>query len=138
MDYWIQNSDFSNPTGIGESEPVESVRQLMNILTEYDWAKENAYEEKCLANNDSCCPAGIGIVAEDGHLLHICPKVKKGTVDVHFQHSVSIKILGFIKWNKSQWTTYEKIPFAKLESAVKSFLANDYAAISTTFKKYEA
>ena len=137
MNYWIQNSDFSNPTGLGESELVESAGQLLGILAEYDWAKENAYEEKCLAkNNDDCCPAGIGIVSDEGHILHICPKMTKGTAVVHLHHEVSTKILGFIKSTKDQVTTFENVPQSKLESAIKNFLANEYAAILDAFKAY--
>jgi len=138
VEYWIQNSDYSNPTGLGESEPVQSAKQITDIIRDYDWAKENAYEEKCMANNDDCCPAGIGLVADDGYILHICPQAKLGTAMVHFHHDVPAKVLGFIKSTKSQVTTYEKIPLTKLESAIKNFLATDYDAIIGSFQGYKS
>jgi len=136
VNFWIQNSDYSNPTGLGESEPVQSVKQIADILRDYDWANENAYEEKCMANNNDCCPAGIGIVADDGYILHICPQTKLGTATINFHHRGPTKILGFIKSSKTQVTTYEKIPLTKLESAIKNFLAAEYEAIIGSFKGY--
>ena len=134
--YWIQNSDYSNPTGLGESEPVKSAKQILDVLMNYDWAKENAYEDKCLANEENCCPAGIGLVAQDSHILHICPNAKLYSATVYFHHRVSAKVLGFIKTSKIQTTTYEKIPLTKLESPIKNFLAGEYETILKSFHGY--
>jgi hypothetical protein len=136
VEYWIQNSDFSNPEGLSENEPVQSAKQIVAILREYDWARENAYEEKRLMEDGDCCPAGIGIMAEDGHIFHICPKAKLGKAIVYFHHQVPAKIFGFINFSKSQITTYEDVPLTKLESAIKKFLANEYDAITGYFQGY--
>ena len=79
MEYWIQNSDFSSPEGLSENEPVQSAKQIIEIILAYDWARENAFEEERMAGDGDSCPAGIGIMADDGHILHMCPKATQGT-----------------------------------------------------------
>ena len=138
MEYWIQNSDFSSPEGLSENEPVQSAKQIIEIILAYDWARENAFEEERMAGDGDSCPAGIGIMADDGHILHMCPKATQGTATIYFHHKVPAKFLGFISISKTQITTYEKIPLAKLESAVRNFLANEYGAIIGSFQGYKS
>lgn len=138
ISYWIQNSDFSNPGGLGDSNPFESVAHFMGILQTYDWAKENAYEDKCMANDDPCCPAGIGIVKPCGHILHICPNAKNQSGLVSLHHKKPGKLFGLIKMKRTTVSDFENVPRSKFEACVKNFMASDYNQILRPLDRYAA
>jgi len=136
--YWIQNSDYSNPTGLSESELVTSAAQVIEVFNGYDWAKENAYQARCEEGGSDCCPAGMGIVKTAGVILHICPNVESKTAVMHMHYPVPTKLLGFIKTQKASLTTFSDVPWPMIADVISKFLEDDYDAISETLERYAA
>lgn len=67
--YWIQHADFS----CDEFDPVDHI-QGPKIIQSVDWKKELAIQEDRKASGKETCDPGVGFVATDGRILHICPK----------------------------------------------------------------
>jgi hypothetical protein len=87
MNVWIQRHDFSS-----EERDDLSLKDAERILRDFDWLSER---EKQSRSVDGGCDPGLGLVRQDGRILHICP----GPDDrcyLHYHYPETRKILGFI------------------------------------------
>lgn len=130
VSYWIQNSDFSNPTGLDDSNPFQSVAHILQMIETYDWGRENAYEKKSHASADDCCPAGIGIVKPGGTMLHICPVAVDRTAQIHLHYKTEVKLLGLIKTTKGVVNSFENVAWSLFEPIIELFIKSDYDKIA--------
>ena len=76
--YWIQRADFS----ASDHETVTS-EGAIEVLRSHNWEAESRLQAEFEAAGKECCPPGIGFLASDGPILHICPTIG-GTSMVHF------------------------------------------------------
>jgi len=125
--YWIQNSDFSSPSELSGNDKVESKEHILSILATYDWAAQNAYEKSCLEQNGDCAPAGLGLIAKPGVILHICPKSSTKTALIHLHD----------QQNGTQVKSYQNVPFDYFETIVSDFLQEDISQIKSTLEGYK-
>lgn len=123
--YWIQNSDFSMSAEISETEPVHSAEQILEALENYDWRAQNTYEDKCLKQKSDCAPAGLGLVARPGVILHICPRPANQQAMVHLHIN-------------GQSATYVNVPDSYYPEIVKLFLDENYSEVSTTLESFKS
>lgn len=66
--YWIQRSDFSST-----DFPAVDAESAIGILQSHDWQAELEFERARNESGLESCPPGIGLVAGDGRVLHLCP-----------------------------------------------------------------
>ena len=99
---WIQRADFSSSE---EKEEVSSA-QAARAFTQHDWVGEAELERKLASKGQDLCPPGIGFVAEDGGILHVCPH-ERGTM-IHLHYSDVRKWLGIIPISRDKVLSVEK------------------------------
>lgn len=66
--YWIQRADFSST-----DFPAVDAESAIRILHAHDWQTELEFERVRNESGLESCSPGIGLVACDGRVLHICP-----------------------------------------------------------------
>lgn len=76
--YWIQQADYTST----EYDPVD-VGTAIRILRSHDWPAALEFEREREAAGLETCPPGIGFVADQNRILHICPG-RGGTALVHY------------------------------------------------------
>jgi len=88
--YWIQRADFSAT----DYDPIE-VADGIRAFERHDWRGELDLYSELESNGAECCPPGIGFVAADGTILHICPN-SDGRATVHYHFTGTLKFFGLI------------------------------------------
>jgi hypothetical protein len=87
MKIWIQLHDYS-------SKEVKGVAaaQAQEALASFDWKSELKLRDKY---KGTACDPGLGLVSENGSILHICP-IDEERCYIHYHYDVRKKLLGFI------------------------------------------
>ena len=93
MNMWIQLHDFSTK----EMGDV-TLSQSTEALSTFDWQSELSKRDE---SDDETCDPGLGLVAGDETILHICPQ-GPDEYTVHYLHPVRKKILGFIPFHSQK------------------------------------
>ncbi len=110
MRVWIQSADFSTK----EYELDEPETQ--ELFLGHDWAHEiELLREKELGGKEWCDP-GIGLVREDGQILHICPEAENTTVHYHRPE----KILGLFR-SRNRVLTRSSFPRSHVPKLISHF-----------------
>ena len=102
MIIWIQRHDFSY-----EELNINSSEEAVNAFENFDWKTELLNLEE---SEEEVCPPGFGIVADDGHILHLCPK-ESGECLTHFHYPKKERILFFFKRKTLGTITRENFPW---------------------------
>lgn len=116
MQAWIQSADLSSRDMDVDAEGA------MRAFSSHDWAGESARARQLEADGEEWCPAGLGLVRGDGHVLHLCPDGV--TLVVHWQRPAS----GFFSRTPAP-LTWEHVPYASVPSLIRHFYGNDDAAL---------
>ena len=87
MMMWIQLHDLSNKEMEGATK-----EQAEQALSTFDWKGELSKEKE---SEDETCPPGLGLVSDEGEILHICP-INSESCFIHYHYFTSKKLLGFI------------------------------------------
>jgi hypothetical protein len=121
--YWIQRANFAT-TEHGPVDATEAVR----VFESHDWHRElNDYIELERAGAE-CCPPGIGFVAPNGEILHICPDAHQNAV-VHYHLNAPSTILGIIPVQVPRVETREGIHRARVTEMIDYFFEGRRDAI---------
>src|SRR5437870_3108427 len=102
MNAWLQRHNLSS-----EQFEIPDAAAAKEFLRRFDWASE--CESEARSTNDAC-PAGLGLVVAEGHILHICPRTN-GSSLVHY-HFPKLKLLGLTTQDSRTW---DEVPFEKVE-----------------------
>ncbi len=94
MNAWIQKHDFSS----GELGTV-SKREAIEALNGFDWDSELQKEAKAIELGHEACSPGMGLIADDGTILHIVPS-KEGHL-IHHHWKQQTMILGLFRKSRS-------------------------------------
>jgi len=90
ISHWIQRANFET-TEHGPADAAEAVR----VFERHDWRGElNDYAELERTGTE-CCPPGIGFVAPNGEILHICPDAHQ-SAQVHYHLNAPSTLLRII------------------------------------------
>ena len=111
MKAWIQKHDFTSQ----EFEAPDS-SYAKRVLGEFDWLAE--LNQQAEEGTETCDP-GLGLVMEDGHILHLCPNGRKRhLIHFHFprKNRFSALILGGL-----QTETLFNISLEKAEQMIDAF-----------------
>ncbi len=69
MTVWLQQHDLSS-----EDLTDPSMESVLSLLQSFDWQTEIQKEkEERESGRVDCCPAGIGMIHDEGQILHIIP-----------------------------------------------------------------
>jgi hypothetical protein len=104
MDMWIQLHDFSNT-----EEKNVNAEQAKQALSTFNWQSELAKRDQ--ANVEACDP-GLGLVKDDGSILHICPQNNESCY-ILYDYSTTQKIFGFIPIKTRKTHSIESCPLSK-------------------------
>lgn len=116
--YWVQSSDLSAedfaPAGAGE---------IADKLKQIDWAAAAQKQKELAAAGGENCPAGLGINAPDGRILHICPdQNERCHIDYSFYDKE--KMLGLFTRRKYHAGAIENAPLGIAPSLIRAFFEN--------------
>ena len=123
LPYWIQSSDLS-VEDFASAEAAEIVDDLMRV----NWIAAAEQRKKLEAAGDEYCPAGLGINAPDGRLLHIRTDENNRCV-IEYSFYDKEKLLGFITRRKYHAGTIENAPLEIAPSLIKAFFENRYSDV---------
>ena len=126
---WIQRADLSI-TEYPSVDPNTAVR----LVTDHDWASELAFQRQ-LAPEDSSedaatCPPGCGFVADDGHILHICP-LEGGLALCHYHFPGDVTLLGLTLLRRQKTHTTDDMPWSAVPQVVWHFTTGDREYVRT-------
>jgi len=113
--HWIQSADFSS-TELGVADRTTVTR----LLGEHPWQSELQKQSQLEATGDECCPPGLGVVAGEGRILHLCPE-GDGTWMVHHHNRLPSRLLGFIPYTRSISETFSAVSTAHAEILIGQF-----------------
>ncbi len=116
MTVWIQRHDLSS-----ENLEDTSVESVISVLKDFDWVGERQKEKAARDSGKDHCPAGIGIIHDDGQILHVVP-ADDGTSMCHYHYPVKQrKILGIFRKKPLQQTmTFTDVAEKDLLSTIRA------------------
>ncbi len=103
MNYWIQRADFQ-----AEDLSASSAREVQDRFRRHDWAGEQAYRESLESGGRECCSPGLGVVAADGRILHLCPD-GDGML-CHYHYPETRRVLGVFRRQSQATLTWDDVP----------------------------
>jgi hypothetical protein len=118
--YWIQKADFS-----AEEFASATASEAIDIIHHHDWNRELALRFEREAAGKEFCDPGIGFIASDGRILHICP-VNDRSAYFHYHFPVSTKILGLIPRTRQVTSSNMSIQQERLSEVVEKFFQGDH------------
>ena len=118
--YWIQKADLT-------SEDFDAVdyKQAQVALKKIDWRKEIQKQRELEHIGKENCDPGIGFVADDGRILHICQD-GKGKAYFHYHFSETRKIFGIIPFKFDQVASRMSIVEYELAEVIRRFYLEDH------------
>jgi hypothetical protein len=117
LPYWIQRADFS----ASDHEAVTSEGAL-EVLRNHSWEAEARLQAELEAAGKECCPPGIGFLAPDGPILHICP-TSDGTSMVHFHATRARGLLDVLRSSRAAIHTKLGVEQAEVVELIQWFFA---------------
>jgi hypothetical protein len=118
MQYWIQRADFTS-----EEYEAVNVAEIQRAFRSRSWSGEVEFENRRREAGEESCPPGLGIVAGDGRILHLCPSGSDMVVHYHFPETK--KLLGFLNSSRERTITADK-ELARAEELINLFVAADH------------
>lgn len=118
--YWIQRADFTSD----EFDAVDET-EARRALTGHGWAAELDLMDTREARDEETCPPGIGFIADDGRILHICPE-RDGRAMYHYHFKAPWRLLWLIPMSGEGLRTRMDMPFSETPELITRFFANDH------------
>ena len=118
--YWIQHADFSSD----DFDPVD-YRQATVVIQAYDWTTELRNQADREAAGEEACDSGVGFVAPEGRILHICPG-PGGQCYFHYHFTESRKILGLIPASSQSIRSAFDVPVSDIPDVIYRFFNSDH------------
>jgi hypothetical protein len=115
--YWIQHADLS-----AEERGVIDADAALGALEEVDWASELRHLDSLETEQRECCPPGIGFVADDGRILHICPS-GSDTALCHYHFRNPGGFLSRLFGTRQATVTAKHVPLSAASGLISSFFA---------------
>lgn len=121
LPYWIQRADFCTT----EHEPIDC-QEAIRLLARYDWAEELAFQEALASKGIETCDPGIGFVAKEGNILHICP-VSSNHAYFHYHFIAQRKLLKIFSTHRFVVRVSREIPWTDIPEVIARYFADDHA-----------
>ncbi len=125
MTVWLQRHDLS-------SEDLEdtSMESVISILKDFDWKAESQKAEDARKSGHDFCMAGIGMIHEDGQILHVLP-ANDETSMCHYHYPVKQRrILGIIgKKSRQQTISFKGVAEKDLLSTIRAHYQGNHGQV---------
>ena len=118
MNAWLQRHDLSS-----EDLEIPDAAAAKELLRKFDWASQCESEDR---STDDTCPAGVGLVVAEGHILHICPRAE-GRSLVHCHFPKRSRFWGLTSQDSRTWT---EVPSEEVERMIDNLLSGEFGAIA--------
>lgn len=119
MKAWLQSADLS---AVDLDLDVDGA---IDALHGHDWASESARRAALERAGDEWCDPGLGLVRDDGDLLHICPAGATATV----HHRSRDRFLGVL-WQRNRLISTPSVPMPAIPELIRAFFAGDDAQLA--------
>jgi hypothetical protein len=119
MKAWLQSADLSSV------DLQLHVEEAIRTLHGHDWAGEEVRRAALERAGGEWCEPGLGLVREDGQILHLCPAGATATV---YHHSRA-RVLGALWW-RNRLVTRPSFPLADAADLVRAFFARNDALLA--------
>ena len=123
MKIWIQRHDYSS-----DEKDCFDVDQAKHALASFDWKSELTKRDQ--PDIESCDP-GLGLVKDDGSILHICPQNDESCY-VHYHYTVTSKLFGFIPKKSQQSHFIEACSIEKAKELIQQHFEGNRDQILAT------
>lgn len=119
--YWIQNADYSFEE-LGEAHQLV----VIELLRSPSWIGDFEYVEghHLVERKQNSCLPGLGIVGENGDVLHFCPDGDDEWM-VNYQYDEKQMILGVFPSTKRCSETVMEVITERAEEMVCEFFSGD-------------
>ena len=121
MLYWIQRADFTS-----EEYEASGAPEIQRAFRSRAWSGELEFESRRNDSGEESCSPGLGIVAGDGRLLHLCPAATD--MLVHYHYTERRKILGLLSTSRPRVVTVNK-DLARADQLITTFVHSDHEAL---------
>ena len=118
FDVWIQHSDLR-----ADETTTDAASEVIRMLFSFDWADEVAKQTQLENQGADNCPPGLGIVAKNQRILHICPGLIGALVFFHYPEPR--KILGLFRTVRQATVTGEEVPRTRWSDLVEMFMSGN-------------
>lgn len=117
--HWIQNADHSLEE-LGEAHQLV----IIELLREPTWlgGLEKLNGHLVIARKEGSCTPGLGVVADNGDIIHFCPD-GDGEWVVHYHYDEKPKVLGGYPAGKKHSETVMEVTTERAEQMVMEFFA---------------
>lgn len=118
---WIQTSDFES-TDIGTVD----ARAATETFNGFDWTSEESRRAQMEREGRETCDSGMGLVSEDGRILHIGP-TGHGKAFLHYHYPERRRILGIPLWKTQMTISNFDIEQSDIDEIIARFFRNDHS-----------
>jgi len=125
--YWIQRADFT-----ATDHEAADAEEAIHVLANHDWQAELRLEADLTTTGQESCPPGIGFMAPDGPILHVCPTIDGGSL-VHFHPTRPKTLLDRIRASKAAVYTKQGVGQAEVVELIRWFFAGRHDSILRNF-----
>ncbi len=126
---WIQSADYS---AIDLDDL--SVASALDYFNQHDWASEWQLEAELAGQGQDNCPAGLGLNAEAGHILHICPRAEDKNMVLFSMPQASSKRGPLRKRRKIQ-EMREGVSDTTCQHLIQLYFQEEYDSILTEMRR---
>ena len=120
MRAWLQKHDLSS-----EEFEIPDASNAKKILGEFDWQGELSRQ---LQTTSETCDPGLGLVTDDGDILHICPGTC-GRCMVHFHFSDTRRVFGLFSRKVDLLKTFRDVSLYRVHQMIDAFFVHDFERI---------
>jgi hypothetical protein len=120
ISYWIQHADFASE----DHDPVD-VSEAIRVVENHDWISELQKRSQLEESGEEWCDPGIGFVADEGLILHLCP-VSADRWYFYYHYAAKQKLLGFIPWSTHLSRRKTDVPSVSIRDAITHFFGSDH------------
>jgi hypothetical protein len=115
---WLQSCNFK----CEEFKDISNEKAL-ELFEKHDWAFEQNQQNELDKRGEESCDAGLGIIHEKGHILHVCPD-GKGINMIHYHFKDVAKFLGVFHIRKESNQTIENLSNDDVRDHINKFYEN--------------
>lgn len=120
---WIQLHDFTS-----EEMPTVDAKAAKRAFREFDWASELRRHKEALEKEEDCCDPGLGLVSDNGSILHLCP-INEKFLCFYYHYMTIKKEFVFVSTESEETHFVESFPIAEIEDVIGFHFASDDSEI---------
>lgn len=120
MRAWLQKHDLSS-----DEFEIPDASSAKKVLREFDWQDQLSRQAQATSET---CDAGLGLVTDEGDILHICPGAN-GRSMVHFHFSDTRKLFGLFPRRVDLLKTFRDVSLDRVDQMIDALFVHDFERI---------